>query len=92
MYEEIFSAEESADDRIKRIIRTTKTSRKIVVVTYDQEIAEFARLHNAGNEKPLNFVAKISQKPKNPDEKVKPEKIIAINTELLERWHTKYKR
>ena len=86
-----FSQEESADERIKKLLEASANPKTIVVVSDDKEIRFFARVAGAkilGTEEFIGTIKKSgSYKEKEP---VKSElnytQIQEINQELKEKW------
>ena len=54
-----FTNGESADDRIKKIIKTSSNPSRLIVVTDDKEIIFFARNHRAVTSSVSEFLSKI---------------------------------
>ncbi len=86
-----FTRGESADDRIKKMIKTSSNPSRLIVVTDDKEIIFFARNHRAATSSVSKFLSKIlkTKNTKGPVErKIEPSSNIAreITEELKKIW------
>jgi predicted RNA-binding protein with PIN domain len=90
-FEVIFTEGESADDRIKKIIKSSPQPSRLIVVTDDKELIFFARNHRAiiySTSKFLNKILKVKDTKKIYMEKFKLSPNIAreITEELKKIW------
>lgn len=85
----IFTKNESADDRIKKIIEKAPQPRNLCVVTDDREIRDFAKGYRAAVKSVDEFISKPESQTK-PAPEIKPEltysQIEEINAELRKIW------
>jgi hypothetical protein len=87
----VFSGDEKADEKIKRIVQSSANPKVLVVVSDDREIYDFARMYSA---KALHVEEFLSggrrEGPRTGDESSKPEltyeKMHRINQELRDKW------
>lgn len=88
--EVIFSEDETADERIKRLVERSPQPRNLVVVSDDREIADFARLRGANPMKVEEFVNPRRNACREREDSNKPgltnEQVSFINDELRKRW------
>ncbi len=90
-FEVIFSCQDSADQRIKKIVERARLPKSLVVVSDDRQIRDFARLCGAACLGVEEFLAP-GEKKKSPrqDDSVKTELSCAearrINEELKKLW------
>ncbi len=86
----VFSREESADERIKKLLELIPNPRNVVVVSDDKEIKFFARASRAKVESAEDFLVSASRS--SPKIKELPEAEISytqkhkINEELKKLW------
>lgn len=86
----IFTKNESADDKIKRMVERAKNPKEIVVVTDDREIIFFVKYCGARSMKVKEFLSPAG--PKTPIKEIDDEKHIPaevqyhINEELKKIW------
>lgn len=91
----VFSLDESADEYIKRLIRSASTPRTLMVVSDDREIASCARAHRANSVSVDEFFAPL-QKAKHAGARARQQEendytlgyaqIQKINQELKDKW------
>lgn len=90
--EVVFTADESADDWIKRAIKNSKSSRNLIIITDDKEIVFFAKIYSIQAMSIDDFFKKIYQQNKDSkkDDLIKAElsygEIKEINEELKRIW------
>ncbi len=88
--EVIFSEEESADEKIKRLVERAVNPRNIVVVSDDKEIRFFVRTKGAkvlGVEEFINPQrTTVIRKEEITKPELTSEQVALINQELKERW------
>lgn len=90
-FEVIFSCDDSADLRIKKIVEAADLPKSLMVVSDDRQIRDFARLCGAtslGVEDFLNPVRKISNigEGEQPKARLSYSAAHKINEELRKRW------
>jgi predicted RNA-binding protein with PIN domain len=89
--EVIFSQEQSADDKIKKIVQMQGNVRNIVVISDDREIKDFVKLCGMKAVGIEEFIQhKKKHKMPKDDESLKPEltysMMLQINRELRKTW------
>jgi predicted RNA-binding protein with PIN domain len=85
----IFTQGESADDKIKRMVESSKNPKSVIVVTNDREIQYFARAHQAQVKTVEEFLAKFNTPRQSGacDEKaIGPIEAAQINEEMKKIW------
>ena len=88
----IFSQDETADDKIKRMVKNALNRKRITVVSDDKEIKFFIRKLGAQSSSVKKFLSKVKAKPFNPPSggKDKPELMSEeareITKELDDMW------
>lgn len=86
----IFSREEAADARIKRLVQTSKNPKNIVVVSDDREIIFFVKSIGCRSMGVEEFINPEGKPQRKKEELIKPElnysQISKINQELKALW------
>lgn len=86
----IFTQDESADDKIKRMVEKSKNPKNIVVVTNDRDIQFFVRQHRAKVKTVEEFLIKgngpLAAQGKVDDKIISPTVRGAINEEMKKIW------
>ena len=88
----LFSGEQKADERIKRIIAAETNPRVLAVISDDREIKDYAKIHGAGFISVDDFLGKDVRRVRaaKEDDSNKPEisceNMNRINKELRSKW------
>jgi predicted RNA-binding protein with PIN domain len=67
----VYSENQSADDKIKKQISQSKSSRNLIVVTSDSNLAQFAKVCSCTVNSSDHFAAEINKSVRNLDEQSK---------------------